>query len=82
MLPLPVRQLRAEIGRADALIISSPEYARRIAGSLKNLLDCWSAASSSPAAGHWTLAVFFIGQHAHSFCVVDPRAGTRERRIS
>jgi NAD(P)H-dependent FMN reductase len=34
-LPEPVRDLRALVGRADALIISSPEYARGIAGSLQ-----------------------------------------------
>jgi NAD(P)H-dependent FMN reductase len=38
-LPEPVRELRAQVADADALIISSPEYARGIAGSLKNLLD-------------------------------------------
>jgi chromate reductase len=38
-LPDPVRELRALVARADALVISSPEYARGIAGSLKNLLD-------------------------------------------
>ena len=39
LLPDPVKELRALVARADALIISSPEYARGIAGSLKNLLD-------------------------------------------
>ena len=38
-LPDPVRELRALVAHADALVISSPEYARGIAGSLKNLLD-------------------------------------------
>jgi NAD(P)H-dependent FMN reductase len=38
-LPDPVKQLRASVAQADALVISSPEYARGIAGSLKNLLD-------------------------------------------
>ena len=38
-LPAPVAALRALVGAAGALIISSPEYARGIAGALKNLLD-------------------------------------------
>jgi chromate reductase, NAD(P)H dehydrogenase (quinone) len=37
--PAPAKELRALVGAADVLIISSPEYARGIAGSLKNLLD-------------------------------------------
>jgi chromate reductase, NAD(P)H dehydrogenase (quinone) len=37
--PAPVKELRALVRAADALIISSPEYARGLAGSLKNLLD-------------------------------------------
>jgi chromate reductase len=38
-LPESVARLRALIGLADAVIISSPEYARGMAGSLKNMLD-------------------------------------------
>ena len=38
-LPPGVAQLRAEVDRADALLVSSPEYAHGIPGSLKNLLD-------------------------------------------
>lgn len=39
--PLPdsVRALRARIAAADALMISSPEYAHGMPGSLKNALD-------------------------------------------
>ena len=37
--PDTVARLRREIGDADALIISSPEYAHGIPGSLKNALD-------------------------------------------
>lgn len=36
--PLP-EALRQAVGHADALVISSPEYAHGIAGSLKNALD-------------------------------------------
>ena len=42
--PVPVIDLRREIGRADALLICSPEYARGIAGALKNGLD-WLVSS-------------------------------------
>ena len=38
-LPAPVRELRAQIAAADALLISSPEYAPGMPGSLKNALD-------------------------------------------
>jgi NAD(P)H-dependent FMN reductase len=38
-LPEPVAALRREIGAADGLIVSSPEYAHGIAGSFKNMLD-------------------------------------------
>ena len=37
--PEPVRDLRARIAAADALLISSPEYAHGVPGSLKNVLD-------------------------------------------
>ena len=37
--PPIVRELREEVGRADALLISTPEYAHGLPGSLKNLLD-------------------------------------------
>ena len=34
-----VADLRAQIGRADAILFSTPEYAGALPGSLKNLLD-------------------------------------------
>jgi len=37
--PTPVGAMRALIGRADGILISSPEYARGVAGVLKNALD-------------------------------------------
>jgi len=37
--PEPVRALREEIGRSQGLLLSSPEYARGVAGSFKNALD-------------------------------------------
>ena len=42
--PKSVLQLRSEIGLADGLLISSPEYAHDVPGSLKNALD-WLVAS-------------------------------------
>jgi chromate reductase, NAD(P)H dehydrogenase (quinone) len=39
LLPQAVQDLRREIGRCDALMISSPEYAHGVAGALKNALD-------------------------------------------
>ena len=38
-LPPPVGAMRELIGRVDGLLISSPEYARGVAGVLKNALD-------------------------------------------
>jgi chromate reductase len=37
--PEPVREMRARIAAADALLICSPEYAHGVPGSLKNALD-------------------------------------------
>src|SRR4051812_4011391 len=42
--PEPVAAFRAVIGSADGLLISSPEYARGVAGLMKNALD-WLVAS-------------------------------------
>lgn len=39
LLPERVRSLRAAIAHSDALLISSPEYAHGVPGSLKNALD-------------------------------------------
>lgn len=38
-LPPEPAELRAAVGRADAVLISSPEYAHGVPGSLKNALD-------------------------------------------
>jgi chromate reductase, NAD(P)H dehydrogenase (quinone) len=37
--PESVRGLRREIGSCDGVLISSPEYARGVAGAMKNALD-------------------------------------------
>jgi chromate reductase, NAD(P)H dehydrogenase (quinone) len=37
--PVPVRALRREIGSCRGLLLCSPEYARGVAGTMKNALD-------------------------------------------
>ncbi|SDG16973.1 NADPH-dependent FMN reductase [Pedobacter terrae] len=44
--PQIVRDLRKSIQLADGIIISTPEYAMGLPGSLKNLLD-WTVSSAS-----------------------------------
>ena len=46
--PAAVLDLRRRVGRCDALIISSPEYAHGVAGSLKNALDWLVSCSEFP----------------------------------
>jgi NAD(P)H-dependent FMN reductase len=46
--PSAVAQLRAQVGAADALLISSPEYAHGVPGSLKNALDWLVSGSEMP----------------------------------
>jgi Predicted flavoprotein len=47
--PAEVGQLRTQIGEADALIISTPEYAHGVPGSLKNALDWLVSSFEFPA---------------------------------
>ncbi|PLP61163.1 FMN reductase [Mesorhizobium loti] len=47
--PETVRSLREAIGRADGLIICSPEYARGVAGVTKNALDWLVSSFEFPA---------------------------------
>jgi NAD(P)H-dependent FMN reductase len=68
--PVPgtVAELRRQIGSADAVVFSTPEYAGTLPGSFKNLLD-WTVGSSvlarkpvawinvaAPGRGHGALA--------------------------
>jgi NAD(P)H-dependent FMN reductase len=46
-IPAAVAALRARVGAADALAISSPEYAHGMPGSLKNALD-WLVSALEP----------------------------------
>jgi chromate reductase, NAD(P)H dehydrogenase (quinone) len=49
VVPLPgsVATLRAAVGRCDALLITAPEYAHGMPGSLKNALD-WLVSATEP----------------------------------
>ena len=47
--PAPVRALRAAVATADALLISSPEYAHGVPGTLKNALDWLVSGPEFPA---------------------------------
>ena len=46
-LPASIAELRAAVGRSDALAIVSPEYAHGMPGSLKNALD-WLVSATEP----------------------------------
>jgi NAD(P)H-dependent FMN reductase len=52
--PEPVARFRAQVAAADALIISSPEYAHGVPGSLKNALD-WLVGDTRFAGKHVAL---------------------------
>ena len=47
-LPPLARDLRAQVGAADGILISSPEYAHGVPGSLKNALDWLVGGSEMP----------------------------------
>ncbi len=47
--PQPVARWRREVGNSDGLLISSPEYARGVPGSLKNALDWLVSSEVFPA---------------------------------
>jgi NAD(P)H-dependent FMN reductase len=79
--PAAVAAFRAVIGNADGLLISSPEYARGVAGVMKNALD-WLVASlefpdkpvvlinTSPRATH-ALAALRLTLETMSARIVD-----------
>jgi chromate reductase, NAD(P)H dehydrogenase (quinone) len=48
-LPGPVANLRSRIRAADAVVLSTPEYAGALPGSLKNLLD-WTIGDDQPGS--------------------------------
>ncbi|MEK8121673.1 NADPH-dependent FMN reductase [Methylocystis sp. IM4] len=59
-LPEPVADLREALERADALLLSTPEYAGSLPGSFKNLLD-WTIGGS----GLYRLPVGWINPSSH-----------------
>jgi NAD(P)H-dependent FMN reductase len=60
--PAVVQHLRSAVGRADALIIASPEYAHGISGPLKNALD-WLV--SHEGTVHKPIALVNVSPRAH-----------------
>jgi chromate reductase, NAD(P)H dehydrogenase (quinone) len=59
-LPEPVADLRKQLGRADAVLLSKPEYAGSMPGSFKNMLD-WTVGGGSL----YGLPVGWINPSAH-----------------
>ncbi len=89
--PAPVEAMRRLVGSVDGLLISSPEYARGVAGVLKNALD-WLVGShefpdkpvalinTSPRATHALAALTLIletmsARIAQDACVTLPLLG-------
>lgn len=60
--PPAVAELRRLVGQSDALLISTPEYAHGIPGTLKNALDWLVSSLEFPG-----IAVSVINPSAHSF---------------
>ncbi len=60
-LPATVRRMRAALAGADALLISSPEYAHGVSGVMKNALD-WLV--GGPEMVDKPVAVFNTSPHA------------------
>jgi chromate reductase len=50
-MPEPAVRLRAQIAKADALIIACPEYNYSVTGALKNAIDWASRGADHPLAG-------------------------------
>jgi chromate reductase len=65
-LPDSVKKFRAAIGAADAVLISSPEYAHGIPGSLKNALDWLVSGPEMPGKSVGLLNASARSVHAHA----------------
>ena len=65
-LPRIVADLRAEVGRASGILISSPEYAHGIPGSLKNALDWLVGSVEFPGKPVALLTPSARSVHAHA----------------
>ena len=66
ILPPPVQRLRAAITAADALLISSPEYAHGVPGSLKNALDWLVSGPEMPGKPTGLLTASARSVYAHA----------------
>ncbi len=64
--PASVGQFRALVGAADAVLISSPEYAHGVPGSLKNALDWLVSGSEIPYKPVGLLNVSSRSTYAHA----------------
>lgn len=64
-LPPPVAQLRAAIGSSAGLILTTPEYAHGMPGTLKNLLD-WLVSATEPIGMPVLLVSASPGGAAHA----------------
>jgi NAD(P)H-dependent FMN reductase len=64
--PATVAQLRSLVAAADAVLISSPEYAHGVPGSLKNGLDWLVSGSEIPYKPVGLLNVSARSLHAHA----------------
>ncbi|MDQ2667932.1 MAG: NAD(P)H-dependent oxidoreductase [Gemmatimonadota bacterium] len=65
-LPATVRSLRQDIANADAILISSPEYAHGVSGLMKNALD-WLVGGTEMVGR----AVAVINTSPHAFLAYD-----------
>jgi chromate reductase, NAD(P)H dehydrogenase (quinone) len=74
--PGPVAALRAEIERADAMLIATPEYNASVPGALKNALDWASRPYSANPLRHKRVAV--IGASTGLFGAVWAQAELRK----
>jgi chromate reductase len=74
--PLPVAELRAEIERADAMLIATPEYNASVPGALKNALD-W-ASRPYPANALRRKRVAVVGASTGLFGAVWAQAELRK----
>ena len=74
--PRPVAVLRAEIERADAMLIATPEYNASVPGALKNALDWASRPYAANVLRHKRVAV--IGASTGLFGAVWAQAELRK----
>ena len=78
--PQAVEALRSTIKKADGIIISTPEYAMGLPGSLKNLLD-WTVSSAS-FSGKPVLALIASTQGEKAYQSIIDILTVLEARVS